>query len=378
MLVYFALIAIIVLDFALEQFCAKKLKSGKFKQFLDFVFKFRLITIFAVVFVSTFRAYSVGSDVGVYYNEFESFKSLSFAEAKNLSRFEFGYFLITFLLAKLGLSFRLVLLFSSLFISICFCRFIKEFSPNKCMSLVLFVCFGLFAQSLNIIRHLIALAFVLLAIVMLNKNKIWQSVILIISASLFHITALIALLFILFKYLKPTWQLFAFSILLVLVGVKIFPFAIKIVSLFTPVDFYNQYFIVEKHKFVSTPGLVDNLYSIGLAVIFIVLLFARKWLKNLEETELKTYDFFLIIYMFVPLIRLAGFALNAQSLMHRLNVWFFFSLIILVPLFIKGLVLNKKLKIATYCAAYFGGLCYMFYFYAIQASNEVVPYLFCF
>ena len=378
MFIYFALIAIIALDFVLEQVCAKKLKSGKFKQFLDFLFKFRLITIFAIVLVSTFRAYSVGSDVGVYYNEFESFKSLSFADAIKLSRFEFGYFLITFLLAKLGLSFRFVLFFSSLFIAICFCKFVKEFSPNKCMSLVLFICFGLFAQSLNIIRHLIALAFVLLAIVLLNKNKIWQSVVLVISASLFHITALIALLFILFKYLKPTWQLFAFSILLVLVGVKIFPYAMKVVGLFTPVDFYNQYFIVEKHKFISTPGLVDNLYSVGLAVIFIVLLFAKKWLKSLDETELKTYDFFLIIYMFVPLIRIAGFALNAQSLLHRLNVWFFFSLIILVPLFIKGLVVNRKLKIATYCAIYIAALGYMYYFYAIQASNQVVPYLFCF
>lgn len=379
MWIYFLLVIIIFLDFGLEFLCNKKLtKDNKFKHFLDFVFKFRLISISAIVLISTLRAYSVGVDIIQYYNEFAAFKTLGFKEALNTSRFEKGYFILTFALAKIGLNFRFVLLLSSIFTAICFYKFIKEFSPNKCMSLVLFVGFGIFAQSLNIMRHIIALDFILLAIVFLHKNKIWQTILMILLASLFHITALIGLLFILFNYLKPTWQLFAFSVLLVLVGVKLFPYAMKIVSLITPIDFYNQYFVVEKYKFISTPGLVDNLYSIGLTLIFVILFVGKKFLKNLNEKELKVYDFFLIIYMFVPLVRLAGFAMNAQSLLHRLNVWFFFSLIILVPLFIKGLNFNKKLKISVHVATYFATFCYMYYFYAVQASNGVVPYLFCF
>ena len=379
MWVYYLLIALIFLDFGLEFWSNRKLKKeNKFKHFLDFIFKFRLISIISIVLVSSLRAYSVGTDLPTYYNEYKEFKSLDIVEAFKLSRFEIGYTLLTFVLAKIGFGFRIVLILSSIFTAICFWRFIKEFSPNKYMSLVLFICFGLFAQSLNIMRHIIALDLILLAIIYLHKNRIWKSVVLILVGSLFHITALIGLVFILFKYLKPTWQLVAFSVLLVLVGVKVFPYAMKIVGLFTPVDFYNQYFIVEKDKFISLPGLVDNLYSIGLATIFVIMLFAKKWLKNLNETELKTYDFFLIVYMFVPLIRLAGFMLNAQSLLHRLNVWFFFSLIILVPLFINGLNLNKKWKGGLHIATYTAAFCYMYYFYAIQASNNVVPYLFCF
>ena len=379
MWIYFLLLILIFLDFGLEFLCNKKLtKENKFKHFLDFVFKFRLISILAIVLISTLRAYSVGTDIPNYYKEYESFKTLSFGQAKSVSRFEFGYFLLTFVFAKIGLGFRFVLLLSSIFTAVCFWLFIKEFSPNKCMSLILFVCFGLFAQSLNIMRHIIALDFVLLAIVFLHKNKIWQTVLMILLASLFHITALIGVVFILFKYLKPTWQLFAFSVLLVLVGVKIFPFAMKVVGLITPIDFYNQYFVVERDKFISTPGLIDNLYSIGLTLIFIVLFALRKYLKNLNEKEKTVYNFFLIVYMIVPLIRLAGFAMSAQNLLHRLNVWFFFSLIILVPMFIKGLNLSKKWNICVQCATFLGAFWYMYYFYAVQASNEVVPYLFCF
>lgn len=379
MWIYFLLVTLIFLDFGLEVLCNKKLtKDNKFKHFLDFVFKFRLISIVALVLISSLRAYTVGADITNYYNEFNTFKSVGFKEAFEISRFEIGYTLLTFVLAKIGFEFRFVLVLSSILTAVCFYSFIKEFSPNKCMSLVLFVGLGIFAQSLNIMRHIIALDFVLLAIIFLHKNKIWQTILMILMASLFHITALIGLLFVLSKYIKPTWQLVVFSILAVLVGVRVFPYAMKIVSLITPIDFYNQYFIVEKHKFIATPGLMDNLYSIGLALIFVVLFVGKRFLKNLNEKELKIYDFFLVIYMFVPLIRLAGFAMSAQSLLHRLNVWFFFSLIILVPLFIKGLSLSRKWKICVNCVSYVAAFCYMYYFYAVQASNGVVPYLFCF
>lgn len=378
MLIYFVLIALIVLDFVLEKLCVEKIKNCKFKRFLIFVFKFRIISIFSIVFVSTFRSYIVGSDVLVYYDEFESFRSLGFNDALNISRFEFGYFITTFLAAKLNLSFRMILFGSSLFVTMCFCRFINEYSPNKCLSLVLFICFGLFAQSLNIIRQLVALGFILLAIISLNKNKIWKFIFFVIIASMFHITALIAFVYILFKHLKPTWKLFLFSIILVFIAVNLFPFAMKIIGELIGVDFYNQYFIVEQEKFISSPKLVDNLYSIGLALLFIVLLCAKKWLKNLNDEEMHTYNFFLTVYMFVPLIRLAGFALKAQSLLHRLNVWFFFSLIILVPLFLKGLFNDKRYKFTTYMITYLSAFCYMYYFYVVQASNGVVPYVFCF
>ncbi len=379
MWVYFILLAFIFLDFSLETLCNKKIiKSNKIKNFLDFVFKFRVISLVSLVLVSTLRSYSVGVDIQAYYNEFQDFKRLNIKEALKVSRFERGYFILAFTIAKMGLSFRVVLLLSSIFTAICFWKFIKEFSPNKKMSLVLFVCFGLFAQSLNIMRHIIALDFVLLSIIFLHKNKIWKSILMILFASLFHITALIGFVYILFKYLKPTWKLFIFSVLLILVGVKIFPYAMKIVSLITPIDFYNQYFVVEKHKFIATTGLLDNLYSIGLTLVFVILFVGKKFLKNLNEKELKIYDFFLLVYMFVPLIRIAGFALSAQSLLHRLNVWFFFSLIILVPLFIKGLNLNEKWKVGIHFATYIATFCYMYYFYAVQASNEVVPYVFYF
>ncbi|MBR6778572.1 MAG: EpsG family protein [Clostridia bacterium] len=363
------------MDFGLEFVVNKKIVAdSKLKKILNFIFKFRLISVLALVIISTFRCYSVGADTLNYRIEFENFKSLSIKDCFASSRFEIGYLLTTMIIAKIGLSFRFVILLSSLFTAYCFIRFIKEFSPNKCMSIVMFVGLGLFAQSLNIIRHIIALDFVLLSIILLFKNKIFKSIILVLIASLFHVTALVAILFVGFKYLKLSYPLLIIIITTAVVGIFIFPYAMKFIEQITPLNFYTQYFVVQKYKFYAEPGLIDNLYSIALTVIFIVLLLARKYLTELNEQEKKHYDFYLIVYLFVPLIRLAGFVLKAQSLLNRLNVYFFFALIILLPMFLKGFKLNKNFKFIAVGASYIIILCYMYYFYAIQDPNGVVPF----
>jgi len=379
MWIYFILLAIIALDFYLEKLFNKSNKGGtKLSQILNFVFQYRLITITAFVLISTLRAYSVGIDAVIYFDNFQQLKAKSFSSLFVNMQFEFGYTFLCFILAKIGCAFRFVLFLASLFISFCFYKFICKFSTNNFMSFILYVCLGLFAQSLNIIRQLIALGFVLLSITYLFDKKIIKSIVLTLCASMFHITAILTLIFILIKYLKPTKQLVAFMILSVFVGVTVFPYLMKLIEWLTPIDYYSLYFVEEKHKFIYSSGILENLYTVALWVIFIVLFALRKYLTNLNERESKLYDFFLLIYIFVPLIRLAGFMLHAQSLLNRLSVWFFFSLIILIPLFIHGLNLKKKwMNIAT-CGVYIIALGYMIYFYAIQASNGVVPYAFMF
>lgn len=380
MLIYFILLAVIVLDFALEYFYNKNLKnkSSGLKKFLDFVFKYRLITIIALVLVSTLRSYSVGRDVCTYYNIQNSYKTQTLTQAFETNRFEYGYFILTFVLAKMDFSFRVVLFLSSVFVSVSVWLFVKEFSPNKLMSMLLFICFGLFAQSLNIIRQIIALGFILLALIMLHKNKpLWYFVFIAI-ACLFHLIAIVSLVFILFKYVKPTWQLVAFAVILTLFVGRIFPYALKIVSKFTPTDYYGMYFVVKRDEFIMEVSLKDKLYTLGLTAMLIAFMGLKHFMKNLSEEEQKLYNFFLLTYMFVPLIRLVGWIMSAQNLIHRPTVFFFFSLIILIPLCLKGLNLNKKLKITSYVGVYTVAICYMYFFYAVQASNGVVPYLFCF
>lgn len=380
MLIYFILLAVIVLDFVLEYFYNKNLKnkSSGLKKFLDFVFKYRLITIIALVLVSTLRSYSVGRDVMVYYDCFNSYKTLTLSQSFATNRFEYGYFILTFVLAKMDFSFRIVLFLSSVFISVSVWLFIKEFSPNKLMSMLLFICFGLFAQSLNIIRQIIALGFILLTLIMLHKNKILWYFVFIAFACLFHLIAIVSLVFILFKYVKPTWQLVAFAVILTLFAGRIFPYALKIVSKFTPTNYYESYFVVGRDEFIIDVSLKDKLYTLGLTAMLIAFMVLKHFMKNLSEEEQKLYNFFLLTYMFVPLFRLAGWVMSAQNLMQRFTVFFFFSLIILVPLCLKGLNMTKGLKTTCCIGVYTVALCYMYFFYAIQASNGIVPYLFCF
>lgn len=384
MLVYFLLILIVFLDFSLEQLYL--LKTNKFFQkkhiqinkFLDFIFKWRVISVLSFIIVFVIRDYTVGLDTYSYKMYYDRLS----AGRENLlhpisSSWEVGFTLFNSLFAFLGLDFRWVLFTTISFVMICLVYFINNASSNKKMSMILFIALGIFAQSLNTLRQIIAMAIIMLVIVELNNNKtkygIIRSVALIFIASLFHVSALCCYLFLIAKYIKPKWYIVICMIALTITGAIFFPNVMKIVEKLTPLDYYSRYFVNNRVLIMST-DIVNILYSLGLILIFIVFFVMKKWLK-FTKAQIVQYDFLLLIFLFVPLIRIAGFILNAQALFNRLSMYFFMILILLIPLFVEGLKFNKKIyKIATYMV-YVVSFGYMYYLYAIKLSCGVVPYV---
>ena len=384
MLVYFLLILIVFLDFSLEQLYL--LKTNKFFQkkhiqinkFLDFIFKWRVISVLSFIIVFVIRDYTVGLDTYSYKMYYDRLS----AGRENLlhpisSSWEVGFTLFNSLFAFLGLDFRWVLFTTISFVMMCLVYFINNASSNKKMSMILFIALGIFAQSLNTLRQIIAMAIIMLVIVELNNNKtkygIIRSVALIFIASLFHVSALCCYLFLIAKYIKPKWYIVICMIALTITGAIFFPNVMKIVEKLTPLDYYSRYFVNNRVLIMST-DIVNILYSLGLILIFIVFFVMKKWLK-FTKAQIVQYDFLLLIFLFVPLIRIAGFILNAQALFNRLSMYFFMILILLIPLFVEGLKFNKKIyKIATYMV-YVVSFGYMYYLYAIKLSCGVVPYV---
>ena len=376
---YFIAILMICFDFGLE-FLYKNIRLKKNSQpnkFFNFIFKYRIITIITLVSFSTFKSISVGSDTLTYYNYFEILKSdnSELFVSSLANKYEFGYTFLNSLLAMINAPYWFLLLVISLFVSIVLVLFVNKFSPNKFMSLVLYVTLGVFAQSLSANRQIIAMAFVLLAIMfLLDKNWVKASIMIVIG-SFFHVTALICLVLIPLRYIKIKWWM---VLILFASGSALafgLPYILKFFEKFTMIDFYTKYYI-DLNQYINPSNLINTLYSIALISVFVIMFIGKTKVLKLSDNNKKVYDYFVDIFMFVAIFRIVGFFADMPELFNRLNMYFFLVLIVLIPMFIEGLKENKKLYIIANISVYIIAVIFMWYLYSVKLSCDVVPYVF--
>ena len=382
---YLMLISLICVDFSLESFLRKKgffddkIKNSTLKRVLIFIFNYRIITILTLVFMSTFKAISCGSDTWFYrdyYNDIKSGTNKPFVNSC-YNTLEYGFVFLNSLLAIMNLPFKVFLLIVSTFVSITIVLFVNKVSSNKIMSILMYVALGFFAQSLSAYRQIIAFAFVLIAFMRLVDKKYISSASLIMVAMTFHVSAIVCLIAIPLRIIKPKLWMILGLFGIVVLGAFLFPEILKFIELYTPINYYTKYY-VRLTQFIVESDLLNTLYSLALLAVFMVLLIVRfKWLK-LEDKDKQIYDFFLWLYMLVPMFRIAGMIIKMPQLLHRLNVYFFVSLVILIPLFIKGLNYNKKLYVVLNVSTYVVIVLYMVYLYAIKNTCGVYPFVFGF
>ena len=383
MLWYIVLIGLILLDFGLE--CLLKYKNiltdepnkSKLNRVLKFIFKYRLITIISLVMFSTFKAFSVGMDMSEYrkfYRLWETGELRLFVDTLG-NKLELGYCALNSILVLIGADFRVLLFLISLFVSISMVLFVNKLSSNKIMSVLLYVMLGTFAQSLSVLRQIIAVAFLMLAIIKLIDKKWGWAIALILIACTFHISAILCLVVVPLRFIKPKLWLVGGMFSIAIVGSIAFPYFLKLLERFTVLDFYTKYYIVYANL-RGASNLLNILYSVAIIVLFTVLYIARfKWLK-LDEKDIKIYDFFLLLFMFVPLFRIIGFIAEMPELFNRFNMYFFIALMILIPLFVKGLKFNINLYKVANISVYIIAICYMIYLYAIKNTCGVYPFVF--
>ena len=378
---YFFLLAMICVDFYVEHILATKGAlngNTSFKKALNFIFKYRLITILTMVFMSTFKAFSVGGDMGEYYKYYNLLKQDgNLFRLPITNKIEFGYTFLCSLLVLCHAPFAVLWFIISSFVAISLIIFTNKVSSNKFMSFILFVALGVFAQSLSALRQIVAMSFLLLAVCRLVDKKWIIATLLILAGSLFHISALICLLIVPLRFIEPKWWWIVFSFGATIVGSFVLPYALKFLEYITPLDYYTKYFVVLT-QYIQKSDLLNTFYSLALIGMFVVMYVARFKILKLEEKDKKLYDFFLWVFLFVALFRIAGFILNMPQLFNRLNMYFFMILIVLIPLCVKGLSYNKKLFVIANVTVYIVAIAFMIYLYAIKNSCGVYPFVFGF
>lgn len=136
---------------------------------------------------SVFVAYDTQSYFDIYDQVYNSWEHL-FSRYGNL---EIGYTVLNIGFKTLGIPFRCLLILSSLFITSSWCLFIYRHSRNVLFSVFLILCFPYYYYSFDIMRHFIAVSFVLLGYKYVKQRKIIPFAIFIILGSLFQRIALI-------------------------------------------------------------------------------------------------------------------------------------------------------------------------------------------
>lgn len=381
MLVYILLSLLVIANVIFEKILTKHKIIGsqnknkkRYSAFLDFLVGSKFIIIFAIVFFATFKAVGVGYDTANYYNYYEELRTgQSVLFEYDSKGFEVGFVFLNSILAFFNLGFVFLQFAIALITAVCFSFFIRSLSEDKGMSYFLFIALGTYAQSYSAYRQIISMSLIAVAIVMLFKNKYLWFILLTLLAFSFHSSAIMCLILILFKFIKMDWKSVLLFTALTVVCYFGFREIMYMLDMLFGVDYYQRYFVSNQILMSETSGL-DIMYTIALVLIFIGFYIFKNKLK-LNDEQRKKYDYFLLMFLMVPLIRIVGMSLNYQALVNRLTMYFFFSLLILIPSFAEGTRGTKYHKFIVptiYIVA--GG--YMYYLYAIKLASGVVPYKF--
>lgn len=381
MLVYILLIAFVVLNVIAEKLLTKYAIIGKeninekrYNAFLDFLVGSKFLIIFAMIFFATFKAVGVGLDTENYFKYYEELRTgqAVFFEFTS-SSFEIGYVFLNSILVFFNLSFVFLQFTIALITAVCFSFFIHSLSQDKGMSYFLFIALGTYAQSFSLYRQIISMSLVAVAIVMLFKNKYLWFVLLTLLAFSFHSSAILCFTLIIFKFMKMNWKTLLFFTALTAICYFGFSQIMSLLDKIFGVDYYQRYFINNQELMAET-SLLDILYTVSLGLIFIVFyLFKNK--LHFSQEQRKKFDFFLLVFLMVPLIRIVGMSLSYQALVNRFTLYFFISLIILIPSFAEGTRGTKYYKFVV-PAVYVIASGYMTYLYAIKLASGVIPYKF--
>jgi hypothetical protein len=274
------------------------------------------ITLALMTIISGFRSEG-GEDFIIYRNHFNT---------KGGETFEVGYEWLVKIISEIGISYSFFNFFIELFFFVTLYFFIKRFSKFPNVSLFFYITPFFIYYNLIATRQSIALAFFLISVLYLSKNRKAAFISVILFGSLFHYSLLIALV-ILPMFSFPKQSIFAI-ILFFFVGVITGGDLNNISNTLSNLGF----------SFVGERLVWDYLQPdrefpistfIRVVFTFILVLFWR--LKNID-----LHSFNKLLFSLYTLYIVLFFIFNKYDIMMRLWVYFEISTLILIPLVISN------------------------------------------
>ena len=319
--------------------------SKNVKSDLFFYLSFFTLTIFSGL------RFDVGVDFMSYNQMFEDFKNDS-----ALFLFEPANMMIINIINMLSIDYQVIFFIYSVIIMSGVFYFIKKLSPFKELSILLFVTVGIFYFStFNGIRQWAAISIGLIAIVKLIEKKHIQFLILVILATLFHLSALLLFILIFFKIRFSKFYLIGIF-LASIISIKFFIFLINNTK-------YSIY--LDLLRFDSQGNSL--LLMIYILALVYTLLFFKYFNKN---NILNTSEIVLLnMNLMSILVLIIGYIMKIDFLsLMRVNMYFQIQLIIFIPMMIYKLK-NQQIR---FMLMYLGVVFLFVYFFITIYKNGII------
>lgn len=256
-----------------------------------------LLSFVLISLIAALRSPDVGVDTRQFY---DAFYRIGESPSLGSFRFEFGFTLLCKILYLLFENGQSLIIFTSIFINFSVYRFIRNNSKNSFQSLMLYIFMNLFFNYMNIMRQAMAIAVLLLGYDLLREKKYFSYLIVILIASQFHVSALLAVGLIALKAIRFNKKS---VISLAVAGIIVFALLNQVFDLLIFIfPKYSSY----KDSIYASGNLFGSLLEFMMNFFIVVLLIlANRSFQKSEENALSEETNFYSLTMIVYLIFLS-------------------------------------------------------------------------
>ncbi|MBE5758077.1 MAG: EpsG family protein [Clostridiales bacterium] len=335
-------------------------KSNTYKKIITLSF-----CIFMLMFV--FRGSSVGTDTKAYLEIYSQFDLLT-------SKFkqEPIFLLINFISKLLGCQFFVVLTLVFVVQYFGFYLLIRKVSPYPMCTLFFMFSLGIWGISVNGMRQFMAVGLFALAIYYLIKEENRLYFLACILATFCHASALVLIPIYFIKYIKLDFGKMLIIGVITIITIFALPYIIKMLSKILTTDYYNRYIV--EGAFKSEIGLYNLAYLVGMVAVFVWFFYIKTLIPN-NSKDFAIYNIFLNLFFINVIVRLIATFSGFFPLVSRFTMYFFWSIVFLIPYSIKYFQMAKLRKIYLPLLQV-GGIVFFYFSAIIRNSNDVFPYKF--
>ena len=212
--------------------------------------------------------------------------------------------------------------------------FIKRYSKNYLMSVLLFIILSFFGYHYYVLRQMLALSVLLFSIRFIEERKLGKFILCVLLATSLHLTSILFLIGYFIFPLKITKKHFIRVMIIVAILIPLKGVLVKLVALVG----YQEYIGVS-----TSDGYNLLIMMLGFLILFYIIASFRSKDKN-EENTIFYNQFFLAVMLQV--------LATSQSVIARIVVDFYIAIIILIPNVIEDL--KEEQKITIYGLMYLG------------------------
>lgn len=314
----------------------------------------KVIAVILILF-SGFR-FNVGTDYEGYCSMFHLI-----AKYGRYYDIEYGYYFLVSFVQLIGGTQQLVFLCMACATIVFVYRYIEDFSADKELSWLLFLCIGpYFLSSFNGIRQVLPVVMFAFSLKYMKDGKFIKYLVTNLIGFFFHYSAIIAIpLYPLFRKANIT----ATKTIIIYLGFLLL-YQIGII------DGLLTYFHAASYMLGADSLTMDNSY-----IIFAVMaVLCWSYYSIVAKDQEKDARIFLNMNMLSLLMVILGLTTVSISNMvfTRLNMYFFMAYLILVPntiVNIRNAGYRRLLNVLVII------LCFTYYFYTTMTANDLTPYL---